>query len=433
MGVPNLRSSSGVVRGGIALSNRLETETLVIGAGPSGLACAKVLADANEDVIVADIGDVHPRRGPVDGVGGAGLYSDGKFSFYPAGTAVWRLRPTSHMKSASNYIQGLLAENGVPGAPLWSDHWSNNDVEDVGRSEIHKFYPSIYADLETRVELIATLARGAGKLLTNSHIESLARTDGLYHAIVDRDGRKETISAQRVVLASGRLWRHGLDHPFPTVYRRYEVGVRIQQDAEDFVFAGSSELDPKWIYRHLEPRREYRTFCCCRNGNIVEAQTRAGILLSGRADGEHTAQSNFGLMVRYLDPIDEEWRGSQSPFTIRATDFLANPTVLADRYGDRFPLDLAEALRNVCESTGMVLTDTTTLHGPCLEGVGHYVQASSRDLRVEGQSAAWVTGDASGQFRGLVPALVSGAFVGLSIIDDRQVERRNGTGHDESD
>eukprot|EP01155_Anaeramoeba_flamelloides_P036969 Anaeramoba_flamelloidesc26746_g1_i1.p1 GENE.c26746_g1_i1~~c26746_g1_i1.p1 ORF type:complete len:166 (+),score=23.87 c26746_g1_i1:43-498(+) len=75
---------------------------LIIGAGPAGLSFASTLSRKNENnYIIVDQGKIIQERNhedPVEsilGIGGAGLYSDGKFSFFPAGTAVWMLENIS--------------------------------------------------------------------------------------------------------------------------------------------------------------------------------------------------------------------------------------------------------------------------------------------------------------------------------------------------
>jgi 2-polyprenyl-6-methoxyphenol hydroxylase-like FAD-dependent oxidoreductase len=68
---------------------------VIIGAGPSGLCCAYTLQQLNIPFKLLEMGKCLTSRDRNDsfdsanGAGGAGLFSDGKFSFYPAGTALW--------------------------------------------------------------------------------------------------------------------------------------------------------------------------------------------------------------------------------------------------------------------------------------------------------------------------------------------------------
>ncbi|MCB1135931.1 MAG: hypothetical protein KDK78_06665, partial [Chlamydiia bacterium] len=69
---------------------------LTVGAGPAGLAFASTIKHPNS--LVIDLGKLAPlrdRNHSVDcahGYGGAGLFSDGKFSFYPSGSGLWKCK-----------------------------------------------------------------------------------------------------------------------------------------------------------------------------------------------------------------------------------------------------------------------------------------------------------------------------------------------------
>jgi uncharacterized FAD-dependent dehydrogenase len=71
-------------------------DIVLIGAGPSNITCANYLIKNNiNNFVIIDIGkDIGIRDHDlgldcVHGLGGAGLFSDGKFSFYPSGTYIW--------------------------------------------------------------------------------------------------------------------------------------------------------------------------------------------------------------------------------------------------------------------------------------------------------------------------------------------------------
>src|SRR5262249_9683400 len=73
------------------------TDVIVIGAGPAGLAAAACCRARGRDYLVVEMGSLVGQRDHADqrglgmGVGGSGLYSDGKFSFFPSATALWKL------------------------------------------------------------------------------------------------------------------------------------------------------------------------------------------------------------------------------------------------------------------------------------------------------------------------------------------------------
>lgn len=73
-------------------------DILVVGAGPAGLAAGVACSRHRSNFLVAESGQPLDRRDHEDqvnlttGVGGCGLYSDGKFSFFPSATQLWQLR-----------------------------------------------------------------------------------------------------------------------------------------------------------------------------------------------------------------------------------------------------------------------------------------------------------------------------------------------------
>ena len=75
------------------MSGELIYDVIVVGYGVSGLTLASVL-DPKIKTLVVESGKEHYRRNHNDsidaliGCGGSGLFSDGKFSFYPTGTKV---------------------------------------------------------------------------------------------------------------------------------------------------------------------------------------------------------------------------------------------------------------------------------------------------------------------------------------------------------
>jgi len=82
---------------------------------------------------------------------------------------------------------------------------------------------------------------------------------------------------------------------------RLEVGVRLEQPSGEFFLYRDATPGPKLIWRDLPNRREWRTFCCCRDGEIVPVLIESTISASGRADLPPTGRSSVGFHVRVYD------------------------------------------------------------------------------------------------------------------------------------
>src|SRR5690606_23141324 len=97
------------------------------------------------------------------GVGGAGLFSDGKFSFYPSATHLWQLAPVEGMHAACAWLANELAETGWPIAGLLPPPFPGavrSDAAPDSAAISNKVYPSFYGSPEMRSALTARLSSG---------------------------------------------------------------------------------------------------------------------------------------------------------------------------------------------------------------------------------------------------------------------------------
>jgi uncharacterized FAD-dependent dehydrogenase len=398
----------------IAMATNGRVDVLVLGAGPAGLAAGCAAADAGAEVLVLEGGlaaEVRNRDRPADlaqGVGGAGLYSDGKFSFAPSATALWLLKPRDLLQDAYAWTTRLLGEFGVLAPPFLE----GPAPETAGHV---KAYPSQYMSPQDRAALVSRLAgRLGGRLRPNASATLIGAADGVMVALADG----VPIEATAAVLAGGRFGPL-LESAAPVRFRRVELGVRVETPADRFPLDGRPDLlDPKWIRDASDGRVQWRTFCCCRRGEVVETDVAGLRTVSGRADGPPTEVSNVGFNVRLL----ESKRAEQALAQAIATAHAEPPSVaavcellagagdgeIARRLGTDTASTLADGLRLLQHDFGPLPTETK-LHLPAIEGVAYYPRVDS-SLRVG--SRLWAAGDATGMFRGIVPALVSGRFAG---------------------
>src|SRR3954447_7177268 len=94
-------------------------DAVVVGAGPAGLSAAAEITAEGGRCLLVDQGAAHVARdrdAPEDilsGVGGAGLFSDGKHSFHPASTELWRLGDAARLARAYERTREVLGRHGV--------------------------------------------------------------------------------------------------------------------------------------------------------------------------------------------------------------------------------------------------------------------------------------------------------------------------------
>ncbi|MER5968488.1 hypothetical protein ABT112_01845 [Streptomyces sp. NPDC002055] len=407
----------------------------VIGAGPAGLAAAHRLAGTSCTVALIDGGKPVTARDRYDatdmtrGHGGAGLFSDGKFSFYPSASELWTLPRTADLRAAYDWTCGLLRSHGLDAPPFPADP----SAYSVGSGEwILKDYPSDYLSLAARLRLTEDMvAATAATVLTESEVVGAAydrAKDTFRLSLRDAKGQESELAARRLVLAGGRFGPLGLrDLTRERSFRRLEVGFRIEQPAELAFFRDMKQLDPKLRFREEDAGIEWRTFCACRDGEAALTETHGLWTVSGRSDCPPTGRSNVGFNTRILDetvatramvPALAAMADEESYFTLPLDALMdQEPEAVATFdhvYGPELREIMARGLSRLATAFPAVRGEGTRLIGPTLEGVGWYPVVDG-DLRLL-DTPAWVAGDACGLFRGIVAAMISGHYAAASAL-----------------
>jgi hypothetical protein len=399
-------------------------DAVVVGAGPAGLSAAAELAMAGSCLAIEQGPPVRRRRrdAPVElleGVGGAGLFSDGKHSFFPSATALWTLPDEGALGRAFERTAALLHGHGVdagalpagaPPAPL-PGRWRE------------KRYPSIYVPFAERLSCIEALWAAGGERWSDARVIDAGRAGGELALVVDRAGRREEVLAGRVVVATGR-WSPRWIRPWMTalgasfVFRRVEIGVRLEADAAHPVFARLPGVDGKLCFVDPDAPLEIRTFCTCRDGEVVLGASGDLRAFSGRADGPRTGRSNLGLVVRTHDPalgaeIERHLQAAR-PERLPLQEWLEQgPARLAPHFGEAGAAALTRAFARLAGHCPELARAPATVYAPCVEGVGAY---PADDGALQVAPGVWIAGDAGGRFRGIVASMISGRYVADRII-----------------
>jgi hypothetical protein len=391
-------------------------DAVVVGGGPAGLSAAAELSRRGDCLLIEE-GAHHERRDRhadvLSGLGGAGLFSDGKHSFWPSASALWTLPDRVALAESFDRAAALLRRHGVEAAPWRPDA----PAEPPRGAWHHKRYPSQYMPLAQRMALIAELAPPQRWL--GARVLAAERDGDSIRLAVARDGVPTEVRTRALVVATGRLsprwvrpWLERLGARF--VFRRLEFGVRIEAGADACLFGQLDGVDPKLRFVEADGLTEYRTFCTCRDGEVVRGETRDLSAFSGRADGPPTGRSNLGLLVRTRDEALAR--------AIEPALFAARPRALAFAEIDRAALvpSFGEPGADaVLRALARLLAwcprwdDGARLFAPCIEGVGDY-PADDGSLQVA--PGVWVAGDLCGRFRGIVAGMISGRYAALRLI-----------------
>lgn len=384
---------------------------IIVGGGVSGITFASTLTDKKYLVFEAGkMPDQRRRDDPFDalsGVSGAGLFSDGKFSFYPSAEKVYTIPNAQGAYSLlMKDLSGLLP-GGVPEFPAeLSETPTPNDTWFL------KKYPSQYTTLEDRFALIARLMARIpeGSLITGTRV---LNTESLPSGKFLVTTTRGSFITGAVVFAGGRYGP--IEYPFAKVFRRFEFGVRVQTPSTNPVLQYSEQLDPKFRYIIPEPITgergiECRTFCWCREGEVVKTvhPSLGGTIttFSGRADCDDSGFSNFGFNVILAQEKDYNQEDLDivirvRPFSMKMAEFKGgNPFGRLSGY-------LQGSLEKLLLRFPGLDTEDTVVYGPTIEGVSYYP--------ANPPTGVYIIGDSSGVYRGIIAAMLSGYALALSL------------------
>lgn len=397
-------------------------DVVVIGAGPAGLSAAAELSRTRDSLLLdqgRDLGDRDRHAAPdiLSGIGGAGLFSDGKHSFFPSATALWQL-PGPDLAAAFDRTAALLARHGLTAEPPRPSPTASAP-ERPGTWSL-KRYPSIYMPLAQRMAVIAELASACAAVWTDTRVVAAAREADTLRLDLLRDGSPVAIHARALVIATGRLsprWVLPWLAPLTATasFRRLEFGVRIESASDAPLFRRLVGVDPKLRFLDPDGTTEIRTFCVCRDGEVVTGETHGIAACSGRADGPPTGRSNLGLLVRTADPTLAAavapllYTTAPRSLPLAAADLAA----LTPLFGERGAAAVRAALDRLARWCPELPRDrNAVVHAPCIEGVGDYPDDDGA-LRLA--PGVWVAGDVCGRFRGIVASMASGRYVAAQI------------------
>lgn len=400
-------------------------DVIIVGGGVSGLSAAYTLTQKKQRVLVVERGKhVFERQREIafdvsNGIGGAGLFSDGKLSLFPSASKLWKLR-SRDLKPAYDKVQNLLKTVNVD-IEDFSEEWT----KDIVHEGAHKIYESKMMSIEQRMKLIFMLYQKIGhdNVLIESPVTRVEKNNGLYQVEIRYGGGKETHQTKALLIAGGK-------HCFQKIMQKsksisfnqnkyvLEVGFRIECANDEFDYYDHPQLDVKVIEE--KNNHSIRTFCCCRDGVILESSSYDIRSLNGSSnDFERTGKTNIGVLVKAEGKEGEKLKKTlgdlffkQETQTMKLKSYLYKGASL---FGDR----VDSLVRGFLEDHFPKMTKGGgVLFYPSIEKDGYYPELN--DILQISMEDIWVVGDATGQFRGLLSSLISGTLAANCIATKLQ-------------
>ena len=337
-------------------------DVIIIGAGPGGIFSAYELVQRKPEwkVAVLEAGNpLEKRHCPIDGVkvkscihcktcaimngfGGAGAFSDGKYNLTNAfGGTLYEYIGKQQAMDLMRYVDDINMANGGAGTRLYSTadsgfkrlclqnnlHLLDASVRHLGTDINYKVLENLYAQLKDKVEFHFL-----------SPVKALTITDdGLYEAETDKGafrGRKCIISVGR----SGSKWMETVcqNLNIPTKSNRVDIGVRVELPAVIFSHLTDELYESKIVYRTEKFEDSVRTFCMNPHGIVVNENTNGIVTVNGHSyEGadKQTENTNFALLVakHFSEPFKDSNGYGES--IARLSNMLGGG-VIVQRFGD---------------------------------------------------------------------------------------------------
>ncbi len=449
-------------------------KAIVVGAGPAGLFCAYELAKAGISVEIFERGEeVDKRACPmkhtgycvkcpecnfVHGVGGNGLYSDGKLNLDPEiGGNLLEFLSEHEAKKLIEQIDETFTKHGAHSKKTEKEDYAEMMVARAKANGV-RFIPIQQRHMGSdRLPGIISSFVGEMKSLgvvfnTKTNVTDISVEVGKVNGVFV--GEKK-IEANYVVIGPGRggaKWLSELcaKHGIKSRHQAIDIGVRVEVPAEIMNEATAICWDPKFHINTKTHDDLVRTFCTNPRGYVVTEHYPDYVCVNGHSlKGKRSENTNFAFLVRVelTHPVENTTEygeaiarmattiGGGKPTLQRLGDLKAGrrstwerieksyvkPTLTEATPGDiamglpgRIVTDVLEGLEAMNRVIPGVYEDSTLLYSPEIKFHAHRVEVK-KDMETS-VAHLFTVGDGAGVSRGIVIAAATGMLAAHEII-----------------
>lgn len=339
----------------------MKYDVIIIGAGPGGIFSAYELTKRKPDCRVAVFEAGHSlekRRCPIDGerikscigcpscaimngFGGAGAFSDGKYNITnDFGGTLYEYIGREKALELMRYVDGLNMEYGGAGTKMYST--AGTTLKKVCIQNKLKLLDASVRHLGTDVNYV---------VLSNLYQYLKEKVDFYFDTPVDhlelcKDGyrvicKESSFECARCIVSVGRSgskWMEKIcsDLSIPTSSNRVDIGVRVELPAVIFSHLTDELYESKIVYRTDKFEDNVRTFCMNPYGIVVNENTNGIVTVNGHSyedKDKQTENTNFALLVskHFSEPFKDSNGYGES--IARLSNMLGGG-VIVQRFGD---------------------------------------------------------------------------------------------------
>lgn len=336
-------------------------DVVIVGAGPGGIFTAYELSKKADQLKVAIIEYGNPlekRHCPIDGekitkcigcktcaimngFGGAGAYSDGKYNITnDFGGTLYEHIGKKEALDLMHYVDSINMQYGGENTKLYSTASSNMKTDCI-RNGLHLLDAKVrHLGTDINYKVLGNIyeyLKDKADIFFNTEVKTVKKTDEGFE--LETSG--ESFECKYCVISAGRSgskWMEQVcrDLDIPTISNRVDIGVRVELPYEVFNHITDELYEGKIVYRTSKYQDRVRTFCMNPKGLVVNENTNGIITVNGHSyeDPEkQTENTNFALLVskHFTQPFHDSNGYGES--IARLSNMLGGGVII-QRFGD---------------------------------------------------------------------------------------------------
>ena len=282
-----------------------------------------------------------PTCAIMNGFGGAGAFSDGKYNLTNEfGGTLYEYIGKQKAMELMHYVDEINVSHGGENTKLYSTansafktrclqcnlHLLDASVRHLGTDINFVVLKNLFAELAPKVDFYF-----------RTPVRQVLATDGGYEIVTDNG----SFSCKQCIVSVGRSgskWMESVcrELNIETKSNRVDIGVRVELPAEIFKHLTDELYESKIVYKTEKYQDLVRTFCMNPKGAVVTENTNGIVTVNGHSyedPAKQTENTNFALLVskHFTEPFKDSNGYGES--IARLSNMLGGG-VMVQRFGD---------------------------------------------------------------------------------------------------